>query len=71
MTLGAFAVLTSMAEGSEPRDGYSDFAGLGFKRPFLAIAMSLFMLSLAGIPTVGWVSPASSMFFVRRCYPAN
>ena len=50
MTLGAFAVLTSMAEGDEARDGYSDFAGLGFKRPFLAIAMALFMLSLAGFP---------------------
>ncbi|HEX6768772.1 MAG TPA: NADH-quinone oxidoreductase subunit N [Candidatus Binatia bacterium] len=50
MTLGAFAVLTSMAEGGEARDGYSDFAGLGFKRPFLAIAMALFMLSLAGFP---------------------
>jgi NADH-quinone oxidoreductase subunit N len=50
MTLGAFAVLTSMAEGNEARDGYSDFAGLGFKRPFLAIAMALFMLSLAGFP---------------------
>ena len=33
-----------------PRDNYSDFAGLGFKRPFLAAAMSLFMLSLAGFP---------------------
>jgi NADH-quinone oxidoreductase subunit N len=50
VTLGAFAVLASMAEAEEARDGYSDFAGLGFTRPFLAIAMSIFMLSLAGFP---------------------
>jgi NADH-quinone oxidoreductase subunit N len=50
MTLGAFAVLTSLSEGDEPRESYRDFAGLGFKRPFLAMAMALFMLSLAGFP---------------------
>jgi NADH-quinone oxidoreductase subunit N len=50
MTLGAFAVLTSLSEQDEPRESYRDFAGLGFKRPFLALAMSLFMLSLAGFP---------------------
>jgi NADH-quinone oxidoreductase subunit N len=50
MTLGAFAVLTCMSEGDEPRESYRDFAGLGFKRPFLGFAMSLFMLSLAGFP---------------------
>jgi NADH-quinone oxidoreductase subunit N len=50
MTLGAFAVLTSLSEGDEPREYYRDFAGLGFRRPFLAFAMSLFMLSLAGFP---------------------
>jgi NADH-quinone oxidoreductase subunit N len=51
MTLGAFAVLSSMSEGDEPRENYSDFAGLGFKRPFLALAMSCSMLSLARIST--------------------
>ncbi|HEX9453793.1 MAG TPA: NADH-quinone oxidoreductase subunit N [Candidatus Binatia bacterium] len=50
MTLGAFAVLTSLSDGAAPREHYRDFAGLGFKRPFLGLAMSLFMLSLAGFP---------------------
>jgi NADH-quinone oxidoreductase subunit N len=51
MTLGAFAVLTALAETQGgPRETYADFAGLGFKRPFLAMAMALFMLSLAGFP---------------------
>ena len=32
------------------RENYRDFAGLGYKRPFLALTMALFMLSLAGFP---------------------
>jgi NADH-quinone oxidoreductase subunit N len=50
MTVGAFAVVASLIDQDGPRENYSDFAGLGFKRPFLAAAMSLFMLSLAGFP---------------------
>jgi len=50
MTIGAFAVVTALSEGETARENYSDFAGLGFKRPFLALAMALFMLSLAGFP---------------------
>jgi NADH-quinone oxidoreductase subunit N len=50
MTMGAFAVVTALRDGETPRENYSDFAGLGFKRPFLGLAMTLFMLSLAGFP---------------------
>ena len=50
MTFGAFAVITCLTEKNIVREDYSHFSGLGFKRPFLAMAMSLFMLSLAGFP---------------------
>lgn len=50
MTVGAFAVLSFLAEGNNTHETYGDFAGLGFKRPFIALAMALFMLSLAGFP---------------------
>jgi NADH-quinone oxidoreductase subunit N len=50
MTTGAFAVLTALNEGETERENYRDFAGLGYKRPFLALTMALFMLSLAGFP---------------------
>jgi NADH-quinone oxidoreductase subunit N len=50
MTAGAFAVVTALSDGDNVRENYSDFAGLGFKRPFLAFTMALFMLSLAGFP---------------------
>ena len=53
MTMGAFAVLSCLSERDDRRENYSDFAGLGFKRPFLGLAMSLFMLSLAGFPPLG------------------
>jgi NADH-quinone oxidoreductase subunit N len=53
MTFGAFAVLSSLADGDAPRERYSDFAGLGFKRPLLGLTMSIFMLSLAGFPPLG------------------
>ena len=53
MTFGAFAVLSSLAENDNPRESYRDFAGLGFQRPLLGFAMSLFMLSLAGFPPLG------------------
>jgi NADH-quinone oxidoreductase subunit N len=49
-TFGAFAVITALTEKDKPKEEYGHFAGLGFKRPFLAMAMTLFMLSLAGFP---------------------
>jgi NADH-quinone oxidoreductase subunit N len=50
MTLGAFGVLTALKAEDRNAEAYQDFAGLGFRRPFLGMAMSLFMLSLAGFP---------------------
>lgn len=57
MTLGAFAVLSVMVDKKKETTQYSDLAGLGFKRPVLALAFSLFMISLLGIPpTVGFAA---------------
>jgi len=50
MNLGAFAVLTMLGRGREERVLMSDLAGLGFRQPFLALAMTFFMISLGGIP---------------------
>ncbi len=50
MTLGAFGVLIALKEGEKDNETYGDFAGLGFRRPFLGVAMALCMLSLAGFP---------------------
>ena len=50
MTLGAFGVVMALKERDKDHEAYSDFAGVGLKRPFLGMAMSIFMLSLAGFP---------------------
>lgn len=50
MNLGAFAILTMMGRGRDERVLVSDLAGLGFRQPFLGLAMTLFMISLGGIP---------------------
>ncbi len=55
MNLGAFAVLGLVGRKGEEYQSIYDYAGLGRKRPLLAILMSIFLLALAGIPpTVGF-----------------
>jgi NADH-quinone oxidoreductase subunit N len=49
MNLGAFAVVLALARDA-PGALVSDFAGLGRRAPALALAMSTFLISLAGIP---------------------
>ncbi len=54
--LGAFAVVLAWSRRGEGRLPFSDLAGLGFRRPWTAAALSLFLLSLTGMPlTVGFV----------------
>lgn len=55
MTVGAFAVLISLTGEGKENCSFQDLAGLGFKKPFLGFVMTLFMISLAGIPpTIGF-----------------
>jgi len=50
MTLGAFGVLAIIGGGADRRETIADMAGLGSKSPLLALAMTVFMVSLSGIP---------------------
>ncbi|HYM97183.1 MAG TPA: NADH-quinone oxidoreductase subunit N, partial [Candidatus Sulfotelmatobacter sp.] len=50
MNFGAFAVVTLLARPEGDRDQVSDLSGLYQRSPVLAIAMSVFMFSLAGFP---------------------
>lgn len=50
MNLGAFAVVAAVSRQGKEFDTLDDFAGLYRRNPGLAIAMSIFMFSLAGIP---------------------
>jgi NADH-quinone oxidoreductase subunit N len=54
--VGAFAVITIMAGRGEDMDNYSSLRGLAFRRPYVAAAMALFLLSLGGFPpTAGFI----------------
>jgi NADH-quinone oxidoreductase subunit N len=53
MNLGAFALVAIRERELGRAVEIADFAGYGYRRPLLAIAMVTFMLSLAGFPPTG------------------
>lgn len=54
--LGAFAIVTLLAQKNDRRVDFEDYNGIGFKSPVLAFSLSLFMLSLLGLPlTAGFM----------------
>ncbi len=56
MNLGAFAIIVLLEYAGKRGDELKDYAGLGFRYPILGALLSLFMISLSGIPpTVGFV----------------
>ena len=53
MTMGAFAVVFLVSQKHELRLGISEYGGLGWKMPVIGITMTVFLLSLAGVPPTG------------------
>jgi len=54
--LGAFAIVTLLGQKNDRRNEFEDYNGIGFKSPVLAFSLSLFMLSLLGMPlTAGFI----------------
>nr|WP_255498305.1 NADH-quinone oxidoreductase subunit NuoN [Nakamurella sp. PAMC28650] len=59
-TVGSFAIFTLVRKGSGEASNLADWAGLAKRSPVLAAAMSLFLLSFAGIPlTSGFIGKLS------------
>jgi len=50
MNIGAFAVVMAIGRKGEENTDIDDYTGLGVRQPFLALCMSVFLLSLAGVP---------------------
>jgi NADH-quinone oxidoreductase subunit N len=50
MNLGAFAVVALLARDADAVVGIDRFAGLAYRRPWLAAAMTFFVVGLAGLP---------------------
>jgi NADH-quinone oxidoreductase subunit N len=60
MVLGAFGVVMLVSSRGEERTNLSAYTGLSRRRPLLAGLMTLFLLSLAGIPpTAGFMAKVS------------
>ena len=56
MNIGAFVVVTLIARSGDRRTEVEDYNGIGFKSPLLAFSLSLFLLSLLGMPlTAGFM----------------
>lgn len=54
--LGAFAIVSLLVQKNDRRGEFEDFNGIGFRSPVLAFSLSLFMLSLLGLPlTAGFM----------------
>jgi NADH-quinone oxidoreductase subunit N len=54
--LGAFAIVTLLGQKNDRRTEFEDYNGIGFKSPVLSFTLSLFMLSLLGLPlTAGFM----------------
>ena len=54
--VGSFGILSFIATKKKKQMTYDDFKGFAQRRPYMAIMMSIFMLSLAGFPsTIGFL----------------
>jgi NADH-quinone oxidoreductase subunit N len=53
MNIGAFAVVTHLSGKGERFVSVDDFAGLATKQPFTAALLTVFLLSLIGVPLTG------------------
>ncbi|MEA2099935.1 MAG: NADH-quinone oxidoreductase subunit N [Campylobacterota bacterium] len=54
--VGSFGILSFIASQSRKQMSYDDFKGFAQRRPYMALMMSIFMLSLAGFPsTIGFL----------------
>lgn len=54
--IGAFAIVTLLGQKNDRRTEFEDYNGIGFRSPLLSFTLSLFMLSLLGLPlTAGFI----------------
>ncbi len=69
ITLGAFSVVSAIATQHEDKAELTSYIGLSKRSPFLAAAMTVFMLALTGIPpTVGF---AGKYYIFREAVNLN
>ncbi|BBK42836.1 NADH-quinone oxidoreductase subunit N [Allostella vacuolata] len=74
MTAGTFAIILCMRQKDRMVEGIADLAGLSRTRPMLALALAIFMFSMAGIPPLSGFFGKLYVFLAAieaaRDYPA-
>jgi NADH-quinone oxidoreductase subunit N len=63
MNIGAFAILIFMKREGMPNENLDDFTGLSWRSPGAALAMMVFLFSLAGIPPTAGFAAKLSVFY--------
>ena len=54
--LGAFAIVALLGQKNDRRTDFEDYNGIGFRSPVISFTLSLFMMSLLGLPlTAGFM----------------
>lgn len=64
-TTGAFAVVSALEEAGDRNLNLDDYAGLWTARPWLAVAMAVFMLALLGFPIAGGMGFFAKYYLLR------
>jgi NADH-quinone oxidoreductase subunit N len=68
MTMGAFAVVLVVGREGELHQDVRWYSGLGWEKPILGVTMTIFLFSLAGVPTTaGFIGK----FFILRAAVAR
>jgi NADH-quinone oxidoreductase subunit N len=63
--MGSFGVLVALGNTGEPSETLDDFAGLWTVRPWLAVAMAVFMFALLGFPVFGGLGFFAKYYLVQ------
>lgn len=63
MNIGAFAILIFLRREGMPNEDLEDYSGLSRRTPFAALAMLIFLFSLAGIPPTAGFAAKLSIFY--------
>ncbi len=69
-TFGAFGVIVAMERHGGARLNIDDYAGLWSVRPWLAVAMAVFMLALLGFPIFGGVGFFAKYWIIQSALQA-
>jgi NADH-quinone oxidoreductase subunit N len=70
-TMGAFGVVVALGIAGERHLNVEDYAGLWTTRPWISVAMAVFMLALLGFPIFGGVGFLAKWYVIRAALQSS